>query len=172
MKFEILNVEHGFAAYAIAEDGSVFLFDCGYSSTCQPSQYLWTQGIRVIRWLFVTNYDEDHIADLPMLQQYFKIEILTRNSSINSTQLRNLKTPPISPAMDKLLEMIDNYTGVVSNDQLEPPGIRVQTFHNNYPSFTDTNNLSLLIFLDIGNLSFGLPGDLEQPGWIELLKNP
>ena len=172
MKFEILNVEHGFAAYAIAEDGSVFLFDCGYSSTCQPSQYLWTQGIRVIRWLFVTNYDEDHIADLPMLQQYFKIEILTRNSSINSTQLRNLKTPPISPAMDKLLEMIDNYTGVVSNDQLEPPGIRVQTFHNNYPSFTDTNNLSLLIFLDIGNLSFVLPGDLEQPGWIELLKNP
>ena len=75
MKFEILNVEHGFAAYAIAEDGSVLLFDCGYSATCQPSQYLWTQGIRVIRQLFVTNYDEDHIADLPMLLQWFEIEI-------------------------------------------------------------------------------------------------
>ena len=34
MKFEILNVEHGFAAYAIARDNSVLLFDCGYSSTC------------------------------------------------------------------------------------------------------------------------------------------
>ena len=172
MKFEILNVEHGFAAYAVAEDGSIFLFDCGYSSTCRPSEYLWTQGIRVIRRLFVTNYDEDHIADLPMLRQRFGIEILTRNFSINSAQLCKLKTPPISPAMYELLEMIDSYTGVVSNDQLEPPGIQVQTFQNDYPLFKDTNNLSLLIFLDIGNLSFVLPGDLEQPGWIELLKNP
>lgn len=69
MKFEILNVEHGFAAYAIAEDNSVLLFDCGYSLTCCPSEYLWREGIRVIRRLFVTNYDEDHIADLPMLRQ-------------------------------------------------------------------------------------------------------
>ena len=30
MKFEILNVQHGFAAYAIAQDGSVLLFDCGH----------------------------------------------------------------------------------------------------------------------------------------------
>ena len=172
MKFEILNVEHGFAAYAVAEDGSVFLFDCGYSSTCRPSEYLWAQGIRVIRRLFVTNYDEDHIADLPILRQYFRIEILTRNFSINSAQLCNLKTPPISPAMYELLEMINSYTGVVSNDQFEPPGIQVQTFQNDYPLFKDTNNLSLLTFLDIGNLSFVLPGDLEQPGWIELLKNP
>ena len=115
MKFEILNVEHGFAAYAVAEDGSVFLFDCGYSSTCRPSEYLWAQGIRVIRRLFVTNYDEDHIADLTMLRQYLNIEILTRNASIDSFQLRKLKISPISPAMNKLLEMIDNYTGVVSN---------------------------------------------------------
>jgi beta-lactamase superfamily II metal-dependent hydrolase len=74
--------------------------------------------------------------------------------------------------MDELLEMIDSYTGVVSNDQLEPPGIQIQTLHNDYPLFKGTNNLSLLTFLDIGGLSFILPGDLEQPGWIELLKNP
>ena len=74
--------------------------------------------------------------------------------------------------MYELFEMIDSYTGAVSNDQLEPLGIQVQVFHNNYPSFEDTNNLSLLIFLDIGDLSFVLPGDLEQPGWVELLKNP
>ena len=44
-------------------------------------------------------------------------------------------------------------------------------FYNNYPSFTDTNNLSLLIFLDIGNVSFVLPGDLEEQGWRQLLQN-
>lgn len=172
MKFEILNVEHGFAAYAIARDDSVFLFDCGYSLTYRPSTYLGAQGIKVIRRLFVTNYDEDHIADLPMLRQCFEIEILTRNFSINSAQLRKLKTPPISPAMNELLEMIDSYTGIVSSGELEPSGIRVQTFHNNYPSFKETNDLSLLIFLDIGDVSFLLSGDLERPGWLELLKNP
>ena len=172
MKFEILDVEHGFAAYTIARDGSVLLFDCGHSSTCRPSDYLWAQGITTIHRLFVTNYDEDHIADLPMLRQKFNIEVLTRNASVNSTQLRNLKEPPISSAMSTLLQMVDSYTGEVSNEQLEPPGIQVQTFCNTYPSFTDTNNLSLLTFLNIGGVSLALPGDLERQGWLQLLKKP
>ena len=96
MKFEILNVQHGFAAYAIAQDDSVLLFDCGHSPECRPSDYLESQGISVIRRLFVTNYDEDHIENLPALRQRFNIETLTRNTSLNSTQLRNLKEPPIS----------------------------------------------------------------------------
>ena len=172
MKFEILNVQHGFAAYAVAGDGSVFLFDCGYSSTCRPSDYLHAQGIRVIRQLIITNYDEDHIKDLPKLWDELSIEILARNPSLNAAQLRILKTTPISAAMNTLLDMISNFTGEVSRGQLEPPGIQMQTFYNSYPSFEDTNNLSLLSFLSIGDVSFVLPGDLEQAGWIELLKNP
>lgn len=172
MRFEILNVEHGFAAYAIAKDRSVFLFDCGHSATCKPSGYLWAQGIRVIRRLFVTNYDEDHIADLPMLRNWFGIQSLTRNISVTSAQLRILKNPPLSFAMNSLLEMMRSYTEYVPSEQLGSPGIQVETFQNNYPLFTDTNNLSLLNFLDIGSLSFVLPGDLERAGWIELLKNP
>jgi len=99
MRFEILNVEHGFAAYAIAQNDSVLLFDCGHSTTCRPSDYLWKKGIRVIRRLFITNYDEDHIADLPMLEETFDIEILTRNKSLGAAELRNIKEPPISTAM-------------------------------------------------------------------------
>ncbi len=45
-------------------------------------------------------------------------------------------------------------------------------FHNDYPSFTDTNNLSLLTFLDVGHTSFVLGGDLERPAWLKLLKDP
>ena len=172
MKFEILNVQHGFAAYAIAEDDSVFLFDCGHSSTCRPSDLLWAQGIKTIRRLIVTNYDEDHIGDLPRLREKFTIEILTRNASLTAAQLRNLKTAPVSVAMNTLLDMIDNFTGEVSREQLEPPGLKMQMFWNRHPAFTDTNNLSLLNFLDIGDVSFVLPGDLERAGWIKLLENP
>ncbi len=171
MRFEILNVEHGFAAYAIANDGSVLLFDCGHSPTCRPSEYLNAQGIQTIQRLFITNYDEDHIGDLPSVRRNLSVEVLTRNLTLTSTQLRSLKTSPISVAMESLLEMIDSYTEEVSNAQLEPPGVRVWTFYNDYPTFTDTNNLSLLTFLDVGSVSFVLPGDLKRTGWLALLAN-
>lgn len=172
MRFEILNVEQGFAAYAQANDGSILLFDCGQSPTCRPSDYLPARGIHVVRRFFVTNYGEDHIGDLPRLREGVAIEILTRNPSVTSAQLRSLKTPPISPAMRHLLEMIDGYTGDVASHQLEPQGLRVWTFHNSYPTFTDTNNLSLLTFLDVGTVSFVIPGDLERAGLLCLLGNP
>ena len=74
--------------------------------------------------------------------------------------------------MQSLLNMVEDYTGEVTADQFEPPGLRVWMFHNNYPSFTDTNNLSLLIFVDVGGLSFVFPGDLERAGWLPLLEDP
>ena len=171
MRFKILNVKHGFCAYAIAEDNSVLLFDCGHSSDCRPSSYLWEQGIRTVRRLFVTNYDEDHLSDLPNIREVFNVEILTRNTSLTSPQLRSLKLPPISDAMEALLEMIDTYTSAVSEEKLQPPGIKVEMFHNHYPVYTETNNLSLLIFLTIGGKTFALPGDLERSGWLSLLQN-
>ena len=163
MKFEILNVEHGFAAYALANDGSVLLFDCGHAPTCRPSDYLSAQGIRTIRRLFITHYDEDHIGDLPNVCRSLSVEVLTRNPSLTSAQLRSLKPPPISAAMKVLLAMIDSYTGDVSNERLEPSGIRVCTFYNTYPTIADTNNLSLLTFLNVGPVSFVLPAISSVP---------
>lgn len=171
MKFEILNVEHGFCAYAIAEDGSVLLFDCGYSKDCYPTSYLREQNIHVIRRFFITNYDEDHIANLIQLRQFFNIETITRNASVTSSILRKLKGPSISDSMRELIEMIDIYNGQVALGQYQSQGIQVQVFYNQYPLFEDTNNLSLLIFLNIGGVCFALTGDLERAGWIELLKN-
>lgn len=172
MRFEILDVEHGFCAYAIGRDGAVLLFDCGHGSTIRPSKYLPALGVTRIRRFFVTNYDEDHISDLVAIRRNLNIEILTRNTSLTSAQIRSLKTPPISPPMKELLNMIDSYTAPVFADQLEPAGLKVWVFHNNYPKFTDTNNLSLIIFLEFGGILFALGGDLECVGWLELLRNP
>ena len=91
---------------------------------------------------------------------------------MTSSNIRSLKTPPLSPAMNELLGMIDSFTGGVTPEQLEPAGLQVWIFHNDYPTFTDTNNLSLLTFLDVGGVSFVLGGDLEKAGWLALLQNP
>lgn len=172
MRFEVLNVEHGFCAYAVGNDGVALLFDCGHGSVNRPSTYLPARGITSIRRLFVTNYDEDHISDLPAVRRNLHIEVLTRNASLTSAQIRSLKTPPISPAMNELLAMVDSFTGGVTAEQLESAGLSVWVFYNDYPTFTDTNNLSLLTFLDVGPVSFVLGGDLERPGWLQLLENP
>ena len=172
MRFEILNVEHGFCAYAIGRDGGAFLFDCGHSPATRPSTYLRMRGITRIRRFFVMNYDEDHISDLPNVRQALNIEILTRNTTLTSAQIRSLKERPISTAMNELLRMIDSYTIGVLPGQLIVPGLSVNIFHNNYPNFIDTNNLSLLTFLNVGSISFVLGGDLERRGWLHLLQNP
>lgn len=172
MRFEILNVEHGFCAYAVGSDEGVLLFDCGHGGTVRPSTYLPNRGIKNIRRLFITNYDEDHISDLIGVRQRLDIEILTRNASMTSSQIRSLKTPPISQAMTELLAMVDSYTGDVAPTRVDPDGLLATIFYNNYPAFRDTNNLSLLTFLDVGNIAFVLGGDIEKDGWVELLKNP
>ena len=172
MRFEILNVEHGFCAYAVGSDGGVLLFDCGHGSANLPSTYLPARGITSIRRFFVTNYDEDHISDLLAVRQNLDLETLTRNASMSGAQIRSLKIPPISPAMNELLSMVDSFTGGVTAEQLEPLGLQVWFFHNDYPTFTDTNNLSLLTFVDVGHVSFVLGGDLERPGWLKLLERP
>ena len=48
MRVEILNVEHGFYAYAQGNDGRMFIFDCGHSETNRPSVYLSAKGFRSV----------------------------------------------------------------------------------------------------------------------------
>ncbi len=84
MKFENLNVEHGFCAYAVGRDGGVLLFDCGHGTANRPSIYPPARGISSIRRFFVTNYDEDHISDLLAVRRNLYIEVLTRHPSMTS----------------------------------------------------------------------------------------
>lgn len=172
MRFEILNVEHGFCAYALGLDGGAFLFDCGHGAATRPSTYLPMQGITRIRSLFITNYDEDHISDLPNICQVLNIENMTRNDSMTSAQIYSLKAKPTSVAMNELLRMINFFTKRVTLEELTIPDLSVNIFYNHYPMFTDTNNLSLLTFLTVDSMSFVLGGDLERPGWLRLLQNP
>lgn len=174
MRFEILDVGHGFCAWLFHDNTNVMLFDCGHKSypDVRPSRYLAGQGIRRIDRFFVTNYDEDHVSDLPSLMAQMSISILHRNTNISVDELRALKrqSGPISPAMESLLEMSNGYTSVVT-DPPAFPGVDYSIYQNSYPQFTDTNNLSSVIFLTCNGTKFVMPGDLEGPGWRQLLGN-
>lgn len=175
MNFAIHDVGHGFCAHLMHDNGNVMLWDCGHKSEPEyrPSKFLPTLGIQTVHRLIITNYDEDHISDLPDLQNAVDIRILRRNRTITSGQLRKLKeeTGPISAAMESLLSMLDNYTGDVT-DLPSFPNVTFETFHCRYPDdFKDTNNLSMVSFLETPMGNFVIPGDLEKPAWENLLTN-
>ena len=50
-------------------------------------------------------------------------------------------------------------------------GVICSKFYNSYPDFTDTNNLSMAVFIKYGWFKILFPGDLEAAGWAQLLKN-
>ncbi len=168
MRFEILNVEHGFSAYAVANDGKVLLFDCGHSTSLSPATHLAGLGINTIHRLFIMNYDQDHIADLPALREQLNIEILTCNTSVSANQLVQMKQPTVTSAMQRLVDMRRTYDSKAFPTH---EGIDIQVFRNPYPEFTAPNDLSLLVFMQMNGLSVVLPGDLEIGGWTALLKN-
>lgn len=173
MEFRVYDVGHGFCASVVAENKNVLLFDCGHRTDpiARPSAFLRDRGWTAIEYFFITNYDEDHISDLPNLRAALLIDWIYRNPSISPAQLRALKllSGPISPAMVSLLDMLE---GLGGGDGTPPPipGVLFQTYWNTYPGFEDTNNLSLVTSVDVGGLRILIPGDLETAGWQRLLE--
>jgi beta-lactamase superfamily II metal-dependent hydrolase len=174
MRLTIHNVGHGSCISLVHDNGNTMLWDCGHEEAERPSSFLPSIGVRKIDYFFVTNYDEDHISDLPNLRQNLNVRAMYRNKSISEVQLRNLKRQggPISPAMESMLEMIKSYTAAPPAPAPDFPGVSFCNFSNPYGGdFQDTNNISQVTFIRCGGKKFLFPGDLEAQGWQGLLKN-
>ena len=175
MEFTIHDVGHGFCAHLQHDNGNVMLWDAGHKTYPEnrPSRFLPEAGITTVHCMFVTNYDEDHISDLPNLVDSVRIETLYGNRSVTRAQLEALKkeSGPITPAMSTLLSMLNTYTASVT-DPPRFPAVNFETFHCEYQKdFQDTNNLSLVTFLETPMCNFVIPGDIEKQGWQRLLQN-
>jgi hypothetical protein len=176
MMINIFDVAHGFCGYVVADNGNTMLIDCGHNDETgfYPANYLVAVKSPGIHRFFPLNYDEDHLSGLPRLRQIsylIPIHILHRNPTITPDQLRALKLPsgPLGPGITALLDMLATYTANVSVPPVYP-SVEFEVFYNSYPSFTDTNNLSQVLFLHYPGLSIVFPGDLEKAGWRTLLQ--
>ena len=173
MELTVHNVGHGMCISLIHQNGNVMLWDCGHQEDYRPSSFLPELGVSKVDYFFVTNYDEDHISDLPDLRATLHLRSMYRNKSISADQLRSLKreTGPISTAMGAMLDMIGSYTAGPLTPAPDFPDVNFCTFSNPYSNeFNDTNNISLVTFLECGDTKFIIPGDVEKNGWEALLK--
>lgn len=174
MEINIFDVSHGFCALLIADNGNVMLFDCGHNeqSGFRPSAYLIQNGVTVIDRLVIQNFDQDHVSDLPNILDRLSVTMFTRNRSMTPEQLRGLKVQsgPLTTAMSKAIDMHRDFIHKVT---VPPsfPNIEFRTFANSYPTFEDTNNLSLVSFIHYGGMGIVFPGDMEKAGWEVLLRD-
>ena len=85
MDIGIFDVGHGFCSALFADNGNVMLVDCGANEETgfRPSRFLPAVGCGEVQVLVVSNYDEDHMRDLPGLLSTpgLQVRYLSRNRS-------------------------------------------------------------------------------------------
>jgi len=174
MNLTIFDVSHGFCAYLIADNKNVLLVDCGHNERTgfRPSNYLKQKGCTAIEYFIISNYDNDHVSDLANLRRVIPITVLYRNKSINLEKVKNEKEEngPLTSGLEAAFNISNEYIYPVTNPPLLE-GITFKTYWNDYGTFTDTNNLSVVTFISYGDLKFVFPGDLEKNGWEKLMEN-
>jgi beta-lactamase superfamily II metal-dependent hydrolase len=122
--------------------------------------------------LTITNFDEDHVSDLPNIYEYCKPRELSKNWNINSLCIRRGKSlMGIGEGVSTACKMIDEYTGPALDTDWG--GVTVKRFRHGLNDFNydDENSLSLVTFLMGSNIRIVFPGDLTVAAWEKFLLN-
>lgn len=178
MVLRVWDVEHGACAMLHhtlnGKAGRLAMIDSGDTSDWNPSTFIKDYMRRdQLDYLFITNADQDHMSDLQGLwDKGIKVKTLTRNPHPPADELRKIKAAGgLSKDIERFLNIHATYNSPVTEPFNEyMGGIKKKTFFNKFPEFTDTNNLSCVVFIEFAGFKILFPGDLEEAGWQALLK--
>lgn len=174
-ELKIFNVSHGFCG-ALLSQSSLILLDCGHDSDgFSPAKWLYSKGYRHIDSLIISNFDQDHVSDIMTIRDHFTVGSLALNPTIGAETLKGMKLKggPISNQMHILINSMTNPTlNSVSRIPHRVNDINLYFYCVYYPHEIDTNNLSLVTFLQFGTSYIIYPGDVEKSGWLKLLTVP
>lgn len=173
MQIEVHDVEHGGCVVVTGPEGHRLMLDCGFN-LAKP----WFPSIayagQVIQTLMFLNLDEDHVEDLPHLCQTTQINGIVSNPTVTAPALRAMKPRGMLSGVKMAHDILASFqTGRIGHWGHPLGGVRWHAFWNAYGSdFTDTNNLSLAVFVSYGRFTILFGGDMECAGWEKLLQNP
>jgi len=173
MRIDIFDVGHGNCSLITCPNGARIMVDCGYRT--DPGWFpSVTFANQFIDLLVFTNLDEDHVADLPYLWDRTRFGAIFTNPSVDANALAAMKRDHgMDDGVQHALSII-NYFGSGAIGQLPLLGsVSAWAYWNRYATdFTDTNNLSLAVFVRYGAFTILFAGDLETAGWRALLRSP
>lgn len=169
MKMDVFDVGHGACTVLEAPNGRRIMVDCGFRpapSSWWPSVHFYGESFDA---LILTNLDEDHVGDFSDIRKNVPVKTAWINNTITALNLLAMKPDGMRDGVRAVFEYLSSPTALNLGIDLSP--IRVQLFRNAYGAFRDTNNLSLVAFVEYGGFCAIFPGDLEVAGWKALLTN-
>lgn len=181
MVLRVWDVEHGACAMVQhvmgQHGGKLAMIDSGSTGDWRPSNYIRGDLMRTnLDYLFITNADQDHMSDLQGLwDARITVPVMFRNPSYTGEQMRQIKRRggPLSADAERYVAACSSFNAPIDKPfNLHMGGIVATTFWNPYPTFMDTNNLSLVVFIKYSNFKILFSGDLEKAGWLALLQRP
>ncbi len=181
MRVRIWDVEHGQCAMVQHVEnevgGRLAMIDSGCTDEWSPSTYIRRDmGRTHLDHLFITNADQDHMSDLnSLLNAGISVGTFYRNPSYTSAEYRAIKqqSGPLTADAQRYSQLLDTHVYPITDPfETHMGGITYSMFWPTYPNFTNTNDLSLAVFIKYQGFSILFPGDLEGPGWRALLQRP
>ena len=179
MRLRIWNVEHGACAMLHHQlngyAGRLAMIDSGCTEDWRPSTFIrYTLGRDRLDYLFITNADQDHMSDMRGLEtEGIYVDTLYRNPTYSGQQMQFIKALGGTLTNDATwyVGACDSYnvpTALPFDSNMG--GILMSAFYNPYPTFINTNDLSLVVFIKYAGFKILFPGDLEEAGWYALLQ--
>lgn len=182
--FIVYNVKLGQCIGVLPKDKREYsmMVDCGHDDDFRPidnfGQYLPNTDGRpskpALGVLVLTNYDHDHFSGISYLHNSAEINSVLLPKNLSMKEIRDLK-PTSTEALDTLEHIRITYTSDVTN--YSPPFTRkvfslTQTELKKAKIPIETNHLSQMVFVQYGETTFCIPGDLEDRSWDLMLAKP
>jgi beta-lactamase superfamily II metal-dependent hydrolase len=170
MKIDIFDVGHGACSVITAPNGKRVMVDCGSRSDepyWWPSIHYFGEKIDA---LVLTNLDEDHVANFRNLLECVAFSTVWINPTIDAARLRSMKADGMGSGVSAVHDYLREPTAL--NLALDFSPLTVTSHYQYFGGFTDTNNLSLVTFVEYGQFSIVFPGDIEEEGWKRMLLSP
>lgn len=172
MEVHIFDVEHGSCNAVIAPSGDLLLVDCGHNDTTgwRPSNWIAGRG-RSVANLTISNFDEDHLTDLPNLRRTLQIQSLTVNWNLTPEWIRRSKGLfGMGPGVRAAVALMEQYSGG-QPAAIDWGGCAIGHFYHSADLFSDENSLSVVTFVHYQGIRIVFPGDLTAEAWEAFLGN-
>jgi beta-lactamase superfamily II metal-dependent hydrolase len=151
------------------------LIDAGHNDTTgwRPSEWMAARR-QPVACQVITNFDEDHVTDLPNLCRAVPIETWVMNWNVTAEWVRAEKAwkggmgQGVSRAVQELAA-IRNTPGRTID---WGAGCDVRWFFHPVTATADENYLSVVTFIHCGDIRIVFGGDLTAQGWRDFLLNP
>jgi len=173
MRIDIHDVDHGACATITGPRGHRLMLDCGQSLTRPWFPSVTFRG-SIVNTLLLMNLDEDHVEDLEDLWESTRILAFGSNPTVSAAALKFMKPSGMRRGVTAAHNILSTFGPGFHGRWLDDlGGVHWQAFWNKYGAdFTDTNNLSMAVFVKFGPFTALFGGDLETAGWRKLLMIP